>query len=86
MSRWFLRSAADRDTHAVQQLHNGRVHAICGAQFQPIRALPGLPPDGGKVCILCYREALRDARKSCHVGFSPSSATNSKARSHSSRT
>lgn len=57
---WYLRSAADRDTHAGQQLRDGRVHAVCGAQFQPIIALPGLPRDGGRVCIICYREILRD--------------------------
>ncbi|MGH3798787.1 MAG: hypothetical protein ACRDTD_01375 [Pseudonocardiaceae bacterium] len=59
---WYLRSAADRGTH-FGQLRNGRVHAICGAQFQPIIALPGLPRDGGRVCIICYRGSLRRDRR-----------------------
>jgi hypothetical protein len=62
---WYLRSAADRDTH-YGPLRDGRTHALCGAQFRPIElptsggpALPGLPPDGGQVCVICYRETLR---------------------------
>ncbi|MGH3934150.1 MAG: hypothetical protein ACRDS1_04085 [Pseudonocardiaceae bacterium] len=58
---WYLRSAADRDTHHGQ-LRDGRVHALCGAQFPPTITLPGLPPDGGQVCVTCYRETLRDRR------------------------
>lgn len=62
---WYLRSLDDRDTH-YGQLRDGRAHALCGAVFIPRElltgngpALPGLPPDGGQVCVICYREALR---------------------------
>ncbi|MGH4008504.1 MAG: hypothetical protein ACRDTH_10185 [Pseudonocardiaceae bacterium] len=57
---WYLRSTADRDTHAGQQLRDGQVQALCGAQFQPMIALPGLPPDGGQVGLTCYGASLRD--------------------------
>lgn len=64
---WYLRSAADRDTHYGQLRDDGRAHALCGAQFRPIElgtsngpALPALPEDGGQVCVICYRETLRD--------------------------
>lgn len=57
---WYLRSLDDRDTH-YGQLRDGQAHALCGAQFRPSQpALPGLPADGGQVCVICYRETLRD--------------------------
>lgn len=60
VSCWYVRSLNDRGTH-YGALRDGRVHALCGAQFPPSGpALPGRPADGGQVCMICYRETLRD--------------------------
>jgi hypothetical protein len=60
-ARWYLRSAADRDTHRGQLFDDGMVMAECGLIFKPrtlvygAKALPGEPPDPGQVCPRCRR-------------------------------
>ena len=66
---WYQRTPGDRETHCGRLL-DGRVHALCGAQFRAIErsggpaALPRLPADGGQVCVICYRETLREGSRS----------------------
>lgn len=56
---WYLRSAADHDTHRGELDQNDVVVAVCGATFQPLRlpygriALPGNPYDRDQVCPEC---------------------------------
>jgi hypothetical protein len=53
---WYRRSMNDHDTHRGH-LRRGRVMAVCGVEFSPLRAwrksgsaLPGEPPDPEQVC------------------------------------
>lgn len=63
VSRWYLRSTKDRDTHLADELNaDGTVTAHCGVVFRPLQALrdrgpglPGNPPDPEQVCLECCR-------------------------------
>lgn len=68
---WYLRSLADRDTHRGTWSGASRsVHAVCGAEFQPVALptggyfLPGLPPDPLQICPDCYRGTPSTPRSS----------------------
>ncbi|MGH3669834.1 MAG: hypothetical protein ACRDSH_04260 [Pseudonocardiaceae bacterium] len=58
---WYVRSLADRDTHrGHHSMVTRSVHAVCGVEFVPLRALlnrgpelPGRPPDPAQVCPDC---------------------------------
>jgi hypothetical protein len=57
---WYLRSLSDQDTHRGTWSGASRsVHAVCGAEFQPVAlpyggfVLPGLPPDPDQICSQC---------------------------------
>jgi hypothetical protein len=61
---WYRRSMNDHDTHRGH-LRRGRVMAVCGVEFSPLRAwrksgsaLPGEPTDPEQVCLECYRTSL----------------------------
>lgn len=60
MTLWYLRSTGDQDTHRGY-LRRGRVLAVCGVEFSPVRALttrgpalPGEPSDPEQICPQCY--------------------------------
>jgi hypothetical protein len=60
MTSWYRRTTSERDTHSGH-LRRGRVLAVCGVEFSPIRAwrsrgaaLPGAP-DPAQTCPECQR-------------------------------
>lgn len=64
VTAWYLRSYRDEDTHRGRLNGEGKVSAMCGATFAPVRnpldgttALPGYPPDPGQVCPDCHQES-----------------------------
>lgn len=63
MTFWYLRSTGDHDTHRGH-LRRGRVLAVCGMEFAPLRAgiacpaLAAEPPDPELVCPECYSTTL----------------------------
>jgi hypothetical protein len=67
--RWFLRSVADHDTHAVEGGSDGVVVALCGAAFEPLPlptgdiALPGRPVDPQQICAHCERVIHSKSRR-----------------------
>lgn len=58
---WYLQSLKAHDTHRGA-ITRGRVHALCGIQFEAItvafgaEALPGQPPDPEQICPECLRK------------------------------
>lgn len=43
-SIWYLRSMGDRDTHrGAYSIVTRSVHALCGAEFEPLRQIDGVP-------------------------------------------
>lgn len=56
---WYLRSAADHDTHRGELNPDGTVVAQCGIRFTPRPlplgriALPGHPQDRDQICPEC---------------------------------
>ena len=60
MTVWYLQSLKAHDTHRGH-LRRGRVMAVCGVEFSPLRAgiarpaLPAEPPDPEQVCPMCYQ-------------------------------
>lgn len=66
MAFWYLRSTGDRDTHHGH-MRRGRVLAVCGVEFSPVRALtirgpalPGKPSDPDQICPKCHHITLTD--------------------------
>ena len=55
MTRWYVASLADGDTHLAEPAaHTYLVTAHCdGRQFRPFAALTGTPPDQEQVCPIC---------------------------------
>lgn len=62
MTQWYLQSQNAQDTHRGH-LRRGRVLAVCGVEFSPVRAsfvrtaLPGEPSDVQQICPECYGQA-----------------------------
>jgi hypothetical protein len=61
---WYRRSLSDHDTHRGH-LRHGRVMAVCGMEFSPLRAwrkggsaLRGEPTDPEQICLECHRTSL----------------------------
>ncbi|MGH3912614.1 MAG: hypothetical protein ACRDTC_04285 [Pseudonocardiaceae bacterium] len=55
MTRWYVATLADGDTHLAEPTAPGHlVVARCdGRQFLPLTALPGTPPDQAQICPAC---------------------------------
>ena len=55
MTRWYVASFADGDTHLGEPApHAHLVSAHCdGRQFRPLTVLSGAPPDQAQVCPTC---------------------------------
>lgn len=59
---WYVRSRSNQDTHRGH-LRRGRVLAMCGVEFSPLRgtfartALPGEPSDVQQICPECFGQA-----------------------------
>jgi hypothetical protein len=61
VSGWYLRSMGDADTHrGTYSISACSVHALCGAEFQPLKRtngapilLVGAPPDPDQICPAC---------------------------------
>ncbi|MGH3672782.1 MAG: hypothetical protein ACRDSH_19490 [Pseudonocardiaceae bacterium] len=64
---WYVRSLADGDTHQGElSLATRTVHAQCGIEFVPLKALtnrgpelPRYPPDPQQICSVCRDLAPR---------------------------
>ncbi|MGH3941210.1 MAG: hypothetical protein ACRDTG_21765 [Pseudonocardiaceae bacterium] len=55
MTRWYVASLADGDTHLAEPSSPGpQVSAHCnGKRFHPLAILRGVPPDKAQVCPAC---------------------------------
>ncbi|MGQ0773904.1 MAG: hypothetical protein ACT4NY_05720 [Pseudonocardiales bacterium] len=55
MTRWYVASLADGETHLAVPTPPGQlVTAQCdGRQFRPLAALRGTPPDPAQICLTC---------------------------------
>jgi hypothetical protein len=61
MTRWYVASLADGDTHLAEPVTGQHlVRAHCDRQrFRPLAALPGPPPDQAQVCPTCRSDQHR---------------------------
>lgn len=54
VTRWYVASLADGQTHLADRADGALVTARCdGRQFRPLVALPGIPPDQEQICPAC---------------------------------
>ncbi|HEU0087208.1 MAG TPA: hypothetical protein VFQ77_06120 [Pseudonocardiaceae bacterium] len=59
MTRWYVASLADEDTHLAEPVVEPAsdepvVTACCdGRRFRPLAALPATPPDQAQICPAC---------------------------------
>jgi hypothetical protein len=64
---WYLRSLGDADTHrATYSIVTRSVHAVCGAEFEPLKTTNGAPivlvptpPDPAQICPVCQHGGAR---------------------------
>lgn len=72
MTRWYVGSFADGDTHLAEPVPDEHlVTAHCdGRRFRPLAALPATPPDPDQICPACWEDRHHDASQEAddHAG------------------